>query len=135
MSLVSKGIMKDILKFAIGVLILGAIQEIVILFFLRGVAQLTPMLLGTIYGCVYVILSFIHMGYCVEKCVDKDENQAKLYMQTRYTLRMLVLIGVLIAAVYIPFVNVYTAAIPLLFTRIVVMLMSIQNRKKGGESR
>lgn len=124
----SKTTIKDISRFALGVLVLGIIQEIIILVFFGKSSNLLPMLLGTVYGCTYVILSFAHLGYCVEKCMGKGENAAKLYMQTRYTLRMLVLLAVMIAAVYIPFVNVYTAIIPLAFTRIVVLFMGPKPR-------
>lgn len=130
----SKQTIKNVLKFAAGVGILAIVQEIIILVFFYKSEQLISMLLGTVYGSVYVILSFAHMGYCVEKCVQKEENQAKLYMQTRYTLRMLVLLAVMILAVYNPFINIYTAVIPLAFTRIVVMFLNVL-KKRGGENK
>ena len=133
----SKQTLRDILRFAVGAAILAAVQEIVILVLVLGFklfdGKLAELLLGTLYGTAYIILSFIHMGFCVEKCIEKDENQAKLYMQTRYTARMLVMIGVLIAAVYIPFINIYTAVIPLLFTRIVVTFMGRKSKKAGAK--
>lgn len=124
----SKQTIKDILRFAVGVGILAAIQEIVILVLVLGFklfeGQMLSMLLGTLYGSVYVIFSFAHMGYCVERCLEKGAEQGKKYMQSSYSLRLVILAVVLFVAMKGLKLNVFCVAIPLLYTRIVIMVIN-----------
>ena len=130
----SKQTIKDILRFAAGVGVLALLQEIVILVLIFGFGlfegQTMPMLLGTVYGSLYVILSFVHMGFVVEKCVTKEPAEGKKYLSSMYTLRLLILAAVVIIAIKWDFVNVFTSLIPILYTRIVIMANNIIFGKK-----
>ena len=131
----SKETLKDISRFAAGAFVLCALQEIVILIlvFAFGLfkGQLLAMLLGTLYGSACVILSFAHMGYCVEKCLECDAQQGKKYMQQSYSVRLVVLAAALFVGIKLLRLNVFCVAIPLLYTRPVIMVLNmIKNRKR-----
>ena len=134
--MLSKDTFKDVVRFAACVGVLAAVQEIVILILAFGFGvfkdMLTSLLLSTVYGSVYVILSFAHMGYCVEKCLAGDESNAKKYMQSVYSLRLLILAAVIVVGVKLLDLNIICMAIPLLYTRVSIMFInSVFHKKKA----
>ena len=136
--LISKETFKDIVRFAACVGVLAVVQEIVILILAFGFGvfkdMLTSLLLSTVYGSVYVIFSFAHMGYCVEKCLAGDESNAKKYMQSVYSLRLLILAAVIVVGVKLLGLNIICMAIPLLYTRVSIMFInSVFHKKKTAD--
>lgn len=134
--MLSKDTFKDVVRFAACVGVLAAVQEIVVLILIFGFNLFSDsaaaMLLGTVYGSVYVILSFAHMGYCVEKCLAGDKDNAKKYMQSMYSLRLLILAAVIVVGVKLLGLNIFCMAIPLLYTRVSIMFInSVFHKKKA----
>ena len=103
---------KQIVQIALGALILSGAELLVYLIIRR---MSLSVLLGTLYGCAFTVLSFILLAYFVQKAVDKSENGAKAYMSGAYTLRLLLTAAMVIAAFKIPQINWLAAVIPLLF--------------------
>lgn len=116
---------KQIAQITVGTLILGAAELLVYLIIRRldlGVV------FGTLYGCAFTVLSFILLAYFVQKAVDKSENGAKAYMSGTYTLRLLLTAAMVIAAFKIPQINWLAAVIPLLFPRLIIMILNLKGK-------
>mgnify|MGYP003292017083 CR=1 FL=1 len=101
------------------------------IFFNKG--NLLSLILGAVYGNLYNSLMFFHMGKLVTKASSMEEKEAKIYMQTRYTFRMIILALAVVLAVYISFVNVYAVIIPMIYSRLVLFITGLIYNKKGGE--
>ena len=133
MRVLSKDIKKEILRFAVGVIILGALGEAVIAAFFSGNNEFLKLVLGMLIGCVYVIFNFAYTAFSVCKSADKGDK-AKMYMQLAYMSRMVFLVIFVLCAIYIPVFNVYSAVIPLLFTRIVILAEAVLFKNKDGKN-
>ena len=94
---------------------------------------LLGLILGAVYGNLYNCLMFLHMGFLVTKASSMEKAEAKVFMQTRYTFRMLILALAIVGAVYISFINVYAVIIPMIYNRIVLYITGLLLNKKGGE--
>lgn len=127
-------LVREVVKIAIGVGVLGAVME-GILIAVWGIHA--PMLLGTLLGCVFAVFNFALTAYFVSQSVKKSENGAKGYMAGGYYLRLALTAAVIYWAIQAPYFNVFTAAIPLVFPRVVITICSLwQNFKKdGGEEK
>ncbi len=127
-------LMREIEKIAIGVGILGIVMAIVICM-AWGINA--PLLWGTLLGCIYAVFNFALTAYSVSQSVQKSENAAKAYMAGGYYLRLALTAAVIYWAIRAPYFNVFGAAIPLVFPRIVITVCSLARqfnpRKDGGE--
>lgn len=77
---------------------------------------------GALYGIVVAVLNFLMLGKCAQKAVRKTEKQANVYMSGMYCLRYLGLFAMLTIGALAPFISLISAAIPLFFTRIAIMV-------------
>ena len=116
---------KQIVQIALGALILSGAELLVYLIIRR---MSLSVLLGTLYGCAFTVLSFILLAYFVQKAVDKSENGAKAYMSGAYTLRLLLTAAMVVAAFKIPQINWLAAVIPLLFPRLIIMVLNLKGK-------
>lgn len=94
---------------------------------------LLGLILGAVFGNLYNSLMFLHMGFLVTKASSMEQKEAKIYMQSRYTFRMLILAVSVIAAANICFINVYAVIIPMIYSRLVLFITGLIYNKKGGE--
>lgn len=143
-------------KIAVGVIILSLLM--VAVFLIIGKFDYT-VLLGALIGSGAAVGNFFLMALSVQKAADtmpplppKEEKEgeddtgedkepplseeaknAKKRMQFSYTMRMLMLAAIAVAAVLLPFVNSWAALIPMLFPRIVISLIGLlqKNQKEA----
>ncbi len=110
-------LLREIIKIAIGVGMLGGVMAVVICITWGFDATL---LLGTLLGCVYSVFNFALTAYSVSQSVQKSETAAKAHMAGGYYLRLALTAVVIYWAIRAPYFNVFAVAIPLLFPRIVI---------------
>ncbi len=139
-------------KIAAGVAVLSTLM--IAVFLLLGKFNWS-VLLGAAIGSAAAIGNFFLMALSVQKAADRmpplppqnetgdgeeEENKeqplseeainARKRMQFSYTMRMLMLAAIAIAAVLLPFVNSYAALIPMLFPRIVISLIGLLQKNQ-----
>ena len=100
---------------------------IIVLFFAMGYDY--PLILGGIYGNVFCVLNFWILGITAQHAVKKSAKQAQTYMNSMYCLRYLGLFLVMTLAAVLPFIDLLTAVIPLLFPKIVITLRTIREKQ------
>lgn len=143
-------------KIALGVAVLSLLMIAVFLILRKFDLSV---LLGAVIGSLAAVGNFFLMALSVQKAADsmpplppeeteedagedKEEKEkplseeaknAKKRMQLSYTLRMLMMAAIAIAAVSLPFVNSWAALIPMLFPRIVISLIGLlqKNQKEA----
>ena len=121
----------EVLKVAAGNFILGAATVLVFILigkFSRGVIW------GALLGNVFVSLSFLWLGFSVERNVAKDPKNAKARVSATYTLRLLAAAAMVFIAIKVNIFNAVAAIIPLFYQRFVIMFVGFRlNRKAAGK--
>ena len=116
----------EIRRMALGSLILGAAQTIVffVLWLLKVIDRFYPAVLGTVGGIVITILSFTILCLAIQRAANtQDQKVMKGRMQLSYNIRMILQAGWVVAAFFIPFINVIAAAVPLLYPTVIIMVL------------
>ena len=129
--MLSKSILRDVLRVGIGIYILGVVM--VLFFFIFKITGY-EVILGALLGCTYSTLSFLFLAISLETSLSKEKNAAKTSMGTGYTLRLLGAAAMIIWAIKAPYFNYLAAIIPLLFQRIVIMILSFSDTRKNKRS-
>ncbi len=101
---------------------------IIVLFFAMGYDY--TLILGGIYGNVFCVLNFWLLGVTAQIAVRKSPKSAQTYMNFMYCLRYLGLFFVMTAAALLPFINLLTALIPLLFPKIVITIRAFREKQQ-----
>ena len=101
---------------------------IIILFFAMGFDY--TLILGGIYGNVFCVLNFWLLGITAQIAVRKSPKKAQTYMNSMYCLRYLGLFLVMTAAAVLPFIDLLTALIPLLFPKIVITIRTFREKQQ-----
>lgn len=84
---------------------------------------------GAIGGCIIAVINFSLMCLTIQRAVNIGEQKAmKSFIQGSYNGRLLLQAGWIVAAYLMPWVNVFAAAIPLLFPN--MMIFYLQARGK-----
>ena len=134
-------------KIAVGVGVLSLLMIAVFLILRRFDFSV---FLGALIGSAAAILNFFLMALSVQKAADSmkplppaeeaeqeegtegeeaplsdEAKEARKRMQLSYTLRMLMMAGIAIVCVVLPFINSYAALIPMLFPRIVISVIGL----------
>lgn len=86
--------------------------------------------IGAVYGCVLSVFSFFLLGKACQNAVKKSEKRAQTYMSAMYCLRYLGLFAMLTIGALVPFISLITAAIPLFFPRIAIMIRAIKTKEE-----
>ncbi|MEG2928083.1 MAG: ATP synthase subunit I [Oscillospiraceae bacterium] len=107
--------------------VLTAILNLV--FFLIGKWDYT-VLLGSLLGYSVSLISFIFLGISIQKAMEKEQKQAQAYMQSTYIGRMAFTVVMIVIAITVPAINWVSAVIPLVFTRISIMLMNFIKKEE-----
>lgn len=114
---------QETLHIAVGVLGFSAVMEAGFLLLGRWDVSV---LWGNLMGGGWAVLNFFLLGLTVQRMVaDPDEKRGKAKLQLSYSLRMLLTIGVAVAAIQIPGVNWLAAVIPLFFPRLTIYAMQL----------
>lgn len=123
-------IYKDALKVSCFIFLLGVVEFIIFTVFMNFRSDI---LLGVLYGCAFSSASFFHLAYSLKKSVKKGEKAAQIYMSTVYTGRMLTIALAIFVAIKVEQIYLWSAIIPLGFTRIAVYIASfIKSRSEKG---
>lgn len=107
----------------------GVFFAIIIVLFLAMGYDYT-LVLGGIYGNVFCVLNFWLLGITAQIAVRKSPKQAQTYMNCMYCLRYLGLFLVMTVAAILPFINLLTALIPLLFPKIIITIRAIREKQQ-----
>ena len=126
--MLSKSSIYEIKRLGIGILILSLLM---LLIFIVTLGYDNSYLLGALLGAGASYLNFIFLAFGVENSVKRSKNAAKGYMGSGYFLRLAFIAVVIYFAINSPYINHWAAIIPLIFPRIVIMILGIIDSKKG----
>lgn len=86
---------------------------------------------GVLLGSLASVFNFFLMALTIQNAVGKDANEAKKKIQLSYTLRMLALLVVLGAGVYLPYFHWLAVLLSALFPRVTILVRSIMLKKNA----
>ena len=131
---VQDAVKKETMHIAVGTLLLTAVMLLV--FFVMGRLD-QPVVLGALLGSSFAILNFFLLGLSVQKSVSSDNaTRGKLVMTLSYSLRMLAMMGVVVAGLSLPYFSWVTVVLPQLFPRLTIagmQLLGMYKPEKKGE--
>ncbi|MBR4304220.1 MAG: ATP synthase subunit I [Clostridia bacterium] len=116
----------EIRRMAIGSAILGALEIAVffVLWLLNIVERFYPAVIGAFGGVLMAIFSFTLLCLAIQKAADtRDQKLMKNRMQFSYNIRLALQAGWVVAAFFIPFINVIAAGVPLLFPSVIILAL------------
>ena len=86
-------------------------------------------IVGAVGGCIVAVLNFAMMCLTIQRAVNIGEQKAmKTFIQGSYNGRLLLQAGWIVAAYMSPYVNVYAAAIPLLFPNLMIFYLQARGK-------
>ena len=84
---------------------------------------------GAIGGCIVAVLNFAMMCVTIQRAVNiGDQKTMKSFIQGSYNGRLLLQAGWIVAAYLMPWVNVFAAAIPLLFPNLIIFYLQARGK-------
>lgn len=84
---------------------------------------------GVLGGCIVAVLNFTMMCITIQRAVSIGEQKAmKAFIQGSYNGRLLLQAGWIVAAYLMPWVNVFAAAIPLLFPNLMIFYLQARGK-------
>ncbi len=125
--MLSKASIYEIKRLGLGIFVLSLLM---LLIFIMVFGYYTEFVLGTILGGTASFLNFIFLTISVEKSLD-NKNNAKFNMSSGYFLRLLFAGAVIYFAIVSPYINHWSAILPFLFPKIIIMVLSIKDARKG----
>ena len=127
-------VLRETKRIAVGVFSMLAIMLVV--YAALGRFSLAVVLGGAL-GAAYAVLNFYMLGVTVQRVADRadsgeqDEKIAKARMKSSYTTRMVLMVGVVIVAFVLPFVDVLACIIPMLFPRLTILALQLTGKVKS----
>ena len=122
---------REVKRIACGTAV-GGVALVVVMFVLSkmGIGSFDyRVITGVIGGCIIAVINFTMMCLTIQRAVNIGEQKAmKSFIQGSYNGRLLLQAGWIVAAYLMPWVNVFAAAIPLLFPN--MMIFYLQARGK-----
>ena len=120
---VQETVKKETMHIAVGTLLFTAVMLLV--FFILGRLD-QPVVLGALLGSSFAILNFFLLGLSVQKSVSSDNaTRGKLVMTLSYSLRMLAMMGVVVAGLALPYFSWVTVVVPQFFPRLTISGMQL----------
>lgn len=100
---------------------------VLILFFVAGYDY--TLITGAIYGNIITVLNFYILGKTAQKAIRKSSPKAaQNYMNAMYCIRYLGLFAVMSIAALVPFINLLTAVIPLVFVKMAITIRAVREK-------
>lgn len=99
---------------------------VLVLFFALGFDY--TLITGAVYGNIICVLNFWVLGITAQKAIRKSVKGAQTYMNAMYCLRYLGLFLAMTIAAIVPFISLFAAVIPLLFTRASITLRALKEK-------
>ena len=128
--IMTKELWHNIFKVSVGIFALSALLVLITAFTPIWSFKIAT---GALLGAVGASLSFLFLGIVVAKAVEKDEKNAKMYVQASYTGRLLFMGAVIVLGIVLPFTNGYATAVPFILIRPVVMIVNFLFNKKNAK--
>ena len=116
----------EIKRMAVGSAVLGVVEIAVffVLWLLKVVDRFYPAVIGTVGGIGIAVLSFTMLCLAIQRTADtQDQKLMKSRMQLSYNIRLVIQAGWVVAAFFIPFINVIAAGAPLLFPTVIILAL------------
>ena len=116
----------EIKRMAIGSAVLGALEiaAFFVLWLLKIIDRFYPVIPGAIGGVIMAVFSFTLLCLAIQKAADtSDQKLMKNRMQFSYNIRLILQAGWVVAAFFIPFINVIAAGLPLLFPSVIIIVL------------
>lgn len=123
---------KNLIKIAVGSAVLSGI--VVLVFVIIGKFDYT-VLIGALTGFVLSVGNFYFMSVGIIKALETgDENTAKAKMRTSYIIRTVIMLGIMAASFFIPFMNPIPVLLSVFYPRITIFVCDLfEKRKKSDE--
>ena len=86
-------------------------------------------LTGSLLGTVAATLNFFLLGLTVQRAAEQQDDP-KNYAYRSYGLRMLLMMGLLVAGIALPFFNIWATLLPVLLTTPVIYLLRMIPARK-----
>jgi len=122
---------REVKRIACGTAV-GGILLVVVMFMLSkiGIGAFDfRVIIGAIGGCIIAVLNFALMCLTIQRAVNIDEQKSmKAFIQGSYNGRLLLQAGWIVAAYMMPWVNVFAAAIPLLFPNLMIFYLQARGK-------
>ena len=84
---------------------------------------------GVIGGCIIAVLNFFLMCLTIQRAVSMSEQKSmKAFIQGSYNGRLFLQAAWIVAAYLMPWVNVFAAAIPLLFPNLMIFYLQARGK-------
>ena len=84
---------------------------------------------GAIGGCIIAVINFTMMCLTIQRAVSiGDQKAMKSFIQGSYNGRLLLQAGWIVGAYLMPWVNVFAAAIPLLFPNLMIFYLQARGK-------
>ena len=84
---------------------------------------------GVLGGCLVAVLNFAMMCMTIQRAVNISEQKSmKAFIQGSYNGRLLLQAGWIVAAYLISWINVFAAAIPLLFPNLMIFYLQARGK-------
>lgn len=128
MNRIDETVKKETAYIAVWVLILSVLTQAV--FLIIGKWDYT-VLLGNLLSGSAAVLNFFLMGISLQKALGKEEKDAQNTMKLSRTYRNLFLLVVTVLGVTLPWFNLWTVLIPLLFPRIAIVFRPLFDHKQS----
>lgn len=84
---------------------------------------------GAVGGCIIAVINFTLMCMTIQRAVSiGEQKEMKAFIQGSYNGRLLLQAGWIVAAYLMPWVNVFAAAIPLLFPNLMIFYLQARGK-------
>lgn len=84
---------------------------------------------GALGGCAVAVINFAMMCMTIQRAVSIGEQKAmKAFIQGSYNGRLLLQAGWIVAAYLMPWVNIWAAAVPLLFPSLMIFYLQARGK-------
>ena len=84
---------------------------------------------GVVGGCIVAVINFTMMCLTIQRAVNIGEQKAmKAFIQGSYNGRLFLQAGWIVAAYLMPWVNVFAAAVPLLFPNLMIFYLQARGK-------
>ena len=134
-----KAVVRETVHIAIGTFALVAVMLAV--FAALGAFDIS-VLLGGLWGGAIAVVNFFALGMTVQSSVqgiqsedDAASKRAKAKMQLSYSLRMLAEFALAVLGIAVFHFNAVACVLPLVFPRVVIMVLHLRQRREERNSR
>ena len=123
--------LREVKRIACGTAVGGVLLvAVMFLLSLMGVGTFEyRVITGAIGGCAVAVLNFALMCLTIQRAVNIAEQKTmRSFIQGSYNGRLLLQAGWIVAAYLMPWVNVFSAAIPLLFPNLMIFYLQARGK-------